>query len=283
VAANNLKAMVSRVAQKLPPELRLPLRGLLRDMASLPARLRDPERWNDPWQFIHNDGSTLDFRRSGDAIVAAMAQHADLRPDERVLDIGCGNGRIARALLGYLDENSDYTGFDIAPRAVEGCRRRYGQTERFRFVHADLFNTENNRKGKGAQRDFLFPGEAGSVTFAFAISVLTHMDIASIEGYARELDRVLAPGGRAFLTMFLLDDERRAAIAAGQSRLPFEPWTSESMVVDKAAVESAIAHDRRLVQRIFEASGFSMNVHAGAWCPPTETGEFQDIAVFRKA
>ena len=91
-----LRSLLTAAAQTLPPEIRLPARGLVRDLASLPGRIADPSRWSDPWQTIHNDGSTKDFRASGDAILSELVRYGGLKPADRVLDIGCGNGRITR-------------------------------------------------------------------------------------------------------------------------------------------------------------------------------------------
>src|SRR3712207_8615990 len=53
----------------------------------------------------------------------------------------------------------------------------------------------------------------------------------AVEQYLNQLHRVLKPGGRALTTWFLLEDDARRRIAAGESGLPFldrsEEHTSE--------------------------------------------------------
>ncbi len=278
-----LRSLLTAAAQTLPPEIRLPARGLVRDLAGLPARIADPRRWSDPWQTIHNDGSTQDFRTSGDAILAELVRYGGLKPTDRVLDIGCGNGRIARPLVQFLAADAGYLGFDLSKVAVEGCRRRYGGDPRFAFHHADLANSEYNRAGLQAQEAFDFPTAGASIDFAFAISVLTHMEIEAIGRYAVELARVLAPGGRAFLTLFLLDQARRDEIEAGHAGLPFKPLDAVSMVVDAQAKESAIAHDEAVVRDLFVKAGLTVReVRRGTWAPVSQTDNFQDILVVEK-
>lgn len=279
-----LRSLLTAAAQTLPPEIRLPARGLVRDIAGLPGRIADPRRWSDPWQVIHNDGSTKDFRASGDAILGELVEYGELKPSDRVLDIGCGNGRITRPLVDFLSRDAAYLGFDLSKVAVAGCRQRYGRDPRFSFHHADLANSEYNRGGRQAQDAFVFPTGDATIDFAFAISVLTHMEIDAIGHYAQELSRVLAPGGRAFLTLFLLDQARRDEIEAGHAGLPFKGLNDISMVVDAHAKESAIAHEESAVRDLFVRAGLTVRgVHRGTWAPVSRTANFQDILVVEKS
>ena len=57
-----------------------------------------------------------------------------LKPDHRVLDVGCGIGRMAVPLLEYLDERGSYEGFDIVPLGIDWCREKISpRRPSFRF------------------------------------------------------------------------------------------------------------------------------------------------------
>ena len=47
----------------------------------------------------------------------------EIRPGDRVLELGCGNGKTAEALL---ERGAAVTGLDFSRAAVDSCISRYG-------------------------------------------------------------------------------------------------------------------------------------------------------------
>ena len=64
--------------------------------------------------------SDQDFIALGDEFVEALTEHAGLRDDSRVLDIGCGYGRLPHALKrsGFA---GSYLGIDVLEKHVRWC------------------------------------------------------------------------------------------------------------------------------------------------------------------
>lgn len=60
--------------------------------------------------------------------IPAVLRLLDLRPDERVLDLGCGQGVLAPSVK---NAGADYTGVDASPRLIEAARRHHGVQGRF--------------------------------------------------------------------------------------------------------------------------------------------------------
>ena len=84
-----------------------------------------------------------DFRAVGQHFLHLFREVGDLRPDERVLDVGCGVGRIAAALTGYLSTKARYEGFDVVPEAIRWCQRAItSRHPNFRFQLADRYLAE---------------------------------------------------------------------------------------------------------------------------------------------
>ena len=53
------------------------------------------------------------FREAGDEWLSKLREVGGLQPHENMLDIGCGSGRVALALMDYLSDEGSYTGADI--------------------------------------------------------------------------------------------------------------------------------------------------------------------------
>ena len=127
--------IVRQLASLAPPAVRRAVAGALIDLKSLPARLTDPQRRAEPWSFVHNVGDG-DFVAVGAQLADALRAHAGLKGSDQVLDIGCGNGRVAERLAPLLREGGGgYLGFDISRGAIRACRRRFaGQRSEERRV-----------------------------------------------------------------------------------------------------------------------------------------------------
>lgn len=68
---------------------------------------------------------------------SAVLDRLPLRGDERVLDAGCGSGRVTEQLLKRLPGGA-VVALDASPSMVEEARRRLGTDPRVTFVVADL-------------------------------------------------------------------------------------------------------------------------------------------------
>ncbi len=190
-------------------------------------------------QFVGNS----DFRQTGEEFRGHLRRFAGLAPDDRVLDIGCGIGRIARGLVTELGPQGSYDGFDVAHDGIAWCRQHYGGTAApFRFIHVDLHHPVYNPDGRGDPETFRFPFDDASFDLAIAISLFTHLLDSQAEHYVAEAARVLAPGGRLFATWFALDEERPPV--PGEAMTSFQPLGagSAALVADPAQPEQAVGY-----------------------------------------
>src|SRR5690349_5044074 len=118
-----------------------------------------------------------DFRATGDEFLGHFEELGGLAPSDRVLDVGCGIGRMARVLASELrPPTGSYDGFDVAGQAIAWCQRHYtGTPVPFRFAHVDLRHPVYNPTGAESATTFPFPYPDAHFDLVIATSVFTHL------------------------------------------------------------------------------------------------------------
>jgi SAM-dependent methyltransferase len=206
------------------------------------------------------------FARARDDITAELTSRG-LRPEHRVLDIGCGIGNVALGLVGYL--RGGYDGVDIHPEAIAWCQQAITPRHpAFRFHRADVASRAYNPRGHIAATAYRFPFPDQSFDFIFLASVFTHMLPDEIEHYLTEISRLLKPDGMSVASFFLLNDETRAGVQAGRSFMSFgvEHASGVCLLHDAHVPEAAVAIEESFVRRIHEQAGLRIrDIRRGRW------------------
>ena len=102
-----------------------------------------------------------------------------VKGNERVLDLGCGNGRLYKI---FENRNVDYTGVDFSENLIQKDIKKYGN----HFKTADILSLP-------------FPGE--NFDSVWAIAVLHHIPTAELrKRVLSEIKRVLGPKGKVIAT-----------------------------------------------------------------------------------
>ena len=150
-----------------------------------------------------------EFEEHGEALANMMREHGLLGKDARLLDVGCGCGRIARWLLD--DPLKMYVGFDRHEGMIEWCRQHLTLiAPHFEFYYFDIksaYTELDGVTGTVDPREFEFPFADRSFDSVLLVSVFTHMPLPEIAAYLANLERLLAPGGRVLLSVFFAQSE----------------------------------------------------------------------------
>jgi SAM-dependent methyltransferase len=227
-----------------------------------------------------------DFLETGFRFLRVFREIADLGADERILEVGCGIGRMAVPLTQYLSPTGRYDGFDIVPEGIDWCTSRIAAADpRFRFVHVDIHNTLYNPAGRLHAGAFSFPYADGSFSFVFLTSVFTHLLPASVERYLEEIYRVLASrGGRCLATMFLLNDDAEARIRRRRSsQIPRQRYAGYA-IGDAGNPEAVVFYEESFFRQLAARKGLRIArpVAYGTWCGRPDGYEYQDVVVVER-
>jgi ubiquinone/menaquinone biosynthesis C-methylase UbiE len=224
-----------------------------------------------------------DFRATGDEFLRLFIDLAGLEPGERVLDVGCGIGRMARPLAGYLRPPGAYEGFDIVPEGIAWCRGRYARSfPHFSFHLAEVTNGLYRPEGGVPAREYTFPHPDDSFDFAFATSVFTHLMPDETERYLAEMARVTRPGGRLLTTFFVLDAQRPAGGVGPGSSFTFAHDQGHYATDSVDVPEAAVAYKEPWLRERLSANGLTLvePLHRGTWSGGHGVS-FQDILLTR--
>jgi SAM-dependent methyltransferase len=196
-----------------------------------------------------------DFVLTGEELLGHVREFAGLRARDRVLDIGCGAGRLARLLARELRPPGSYDGIDVARVAITWCQAHYdGLPAPFRFDYVDVNNAMYNPSGAVDPRRYRFPFDDGSFDLIVAMSLFTHLTSEAADRYLSEVARVLAPEGRFLSTWFLLD----SVSAPPTTMFAFVPVSETMAAVDPALPELAVAYDIEWMQERVREHGLAL-------------------------
>ena len=226
-----------------------------------------------------------DFVSVGEEFLRHFKDLANLQPDEQILDIGCGTGRMARPLARFLKGGS-YDGIDIVAPSIVWCQQTYASRfPNFRFHYLDAFNKVYNASGKHRACDYRFPFSDGAFSFTFLTSVFTHMLPEDMENYLREIARMLKPGGRCLITYFLLNPDSQRCLDQGLTNPSFPHEAVGCRLWRNKYPEAAVAYEESRIRTLYQTYGLQViePIRFGTWSSRPDGLSYQDIVLARKA
>jgi SAM-dependent methyltransferase len=146
------------------------------------------------------------FRKDAAFVAAAvkdvrrLQRLAGLTEHSRLLDWGCGAGRLAVGVRAAgLGQVGDYHGVDVQADLIEWASTHLSDS-RTHFTHVDLANARYNPSGAPERA---IPEESDRIDVFYAYSVFSHLLAEESSDYLKEVARLLDPDGRALITCFV--------------------------------------------------------------------------------
>lgn len=236
-----------------------------------------------PVHLMHDGPRTYkDFKENGDEFLRLYVELCGLKPDEDMLDVGCGIGRKTLPLTRYLSDHGSYVGVDIVKSGVDWCTEKYtSKYPSFSFQLIDVYNDLYNPEGKYDAAEYRFPFADEQFDFVALNSVFTHMVREDIENYMGEVARMLRTGARCLISFFLLNDESSSLIQAGKSTIDLRYEFGPARAMSREKPEAAIGYDENYVIGLYEKCGLEIRrpISYGSWCGRENYYSYQDQIV----
>jgi cyclopropane fatty-acyl-phospholipid synthase-like methyltransferase len=122
--------------------------------------------------------------------------------ESRILDVGCGAGRLLYGLIEKLGSVRRYVGIEVSQLHVEWLTEHLAPHVPFAsFLHFDYANARYNAAGTRTA-----PILQEKFDCVVLISVFSHMRIGDVRPYLRFIKSTLAERGLVFLTAFVERD-----------------------------------------------------------------------------
>jgi SAM-dependent methyltransferase len=225
-----------------------------------------------------------DFWQTGHQIVGLAMATVRVGPQDRVLDVGCGLGRVALPLSRLLDDRGQYDGFDTSREYVDWCQTALElDPARYRFHYFSIRSSHYNERGAATAEAFVFPWPANSFSLAIAVSLFTHLSAGATQNYLNQIARTLEPGGRLFASFFVLDDQSVKLVEQGATEPGFSALFDEGMVGNPANPEAAVAFQAEWLASALSSAGLVFDAfYPGRWRHLPAISH-QDLVIAHKA
>lgn len=207
-------------------------------------------------------GGAQGFDKAGSWFADELWRWQLLGQGSRVLDIGCGCGRIAYALATeprLVSLRLEYSGMDVDRDCVDWCVSHISpRNGRFSFYHADCRNPSYNPEGAETAGGYVFPHAEGSFDLILATSVFTHLLAGELRHYLAEISRLLAPGGVAYTSFFLYQSADEAAAGMARHGIRFPCRRSRYSVNREDFPANAVAYEEAYVRELAAEFGLAV-------------------------
>lgn len=230
----------------------------------------------------------------GNACRSILDRYLTINANSRLLDFGCGIGRVLLSVLNHMPSVGRVTGFDIMPQVIRFCDANIATA--FPQSSFDLIQGSNDHYDQfvlaaGAAvaktREQVEREYNSSFSGAYAFSVFTHVEMGDFRSLLKLVKGLLEPGGEFLFTSFLLTSDSRQAIEQRSGLFPFGETAFEAdgkvfigNVHDRLGF---IAFDMALVQQmVFDAGLVITHVEHGSWTGSGFSPSLQDVIVCRR-
>jgi SAM-dependent methyltransferase len=201
------------------------------------------------------------------------------RTNLKILDWGCGMGKLAPVCSFFVKDGGKYLGVDTEIRAIEQCRRMYVDLKNCEFYLTKDQNAYYANPGVSNETisQIDWPVTNNSQDLLLASSVFTHLQEAESVKYLQKVYEVLAPGGLALLTFHIIRDYVNTNPTFNFTHQLTPGWYTSDLKCPEHAIGITMDTLKALIRGRFAVEKMFEGTSTGGSGP-----SFQDLFVFRK-
>lgn len=180
-------------------------------MLKLPVKIKSDSEWSDIfsnakyghtlWDGWANDPhNPIHAIKSSRQFVQHAQQYGFFKKGNKILDIGCGNGRFG---IVFADMYVSYLGIDPVKNCIDFCEYAFKDYRHLKFKFEDIYNECFNPSGAIKPEDYKIDLPDNSVDDIIVYSIFTHLqNEETAQNYMKEIKRVLKIGGKLFCSWY---------------------------------------------------------------------------------
>jgi SAM-dependent methyltransferase len=192
-----------------------------------------------------DDGFFTDY---ADEDATLLVDWFGLDSTTHVLDVGCGQCRLAIGIMHRLGTIGRYVGLDLDGDSIDwGTRHLTSLDTAFEFELLGVGNERYNPDGPSLDEQFRFSFPDGAFDLVYMSGVSPHLDADEHRVYLNEFRRLLRPGGGLYLTAFVED---------GVPDVTVNP--DGYLGVDWSGPRNCIRYERAFFLSLFEGAGLEI-------------------------
>lgn len=243
-------------------------------------------------KIVQGESSLWSYAYVGAEFFTYLKLLCDLKPNHKILDLGCGCGRIATLFKYYLKEPGEYFGLDAVASLINNAKQILSG-KIFHFVHQNVFSEYYNPDPNATKPENVkIPFEDNFFDTVYLVSVFTHMLPKSIKNYLKEFSRTMKPGSKCLLTAFLFQNNPNELNGNWKEKFAIKDLPKINDDPDNNYFrpgninnpEEWVIYDLNYLKQLFEQNNLKLirGPFYGNWSGNTDFLSHQDILVLEK-
>lgn len=234
-------------------------------------------------RFNELDFSYRSFYGIDQNFVNFVIQQTQLQSQSRVLEIGCGVGRLALSIADHVKEGH-YDGLDVDYKSIDWCRTHLSTPTQNNCQFHQLLQESQQVESNGFRLSKVrFPYEDEQFDVVYSTTTFVHLPPDEVQQYLAEISRVLKKNGCCLLMFFLWNQLIEQMIKNKKTNLKSTTHHEHYKSMTNYANESANAFHENTVYQWHQQANLTINeVVYGRWSGSSEEMIYKDGIVSHK-